>query len=159
MLIKAKPIRLCASHLCPIRDKNTSWCTSPYLHDLLSTCDQAHTVQFGVTSIVCKREKALLAILHEQQPSPQHSRKFSVLGQVGAYRLEAFSFYRSLEHSHLNLKPNFSHASSSRGSHKKTRNPSLATYSIWGQPGLWETTAQNKKIKTLLGTVGHYLQY
>lgn len=46
--------------------------------------------------------------------SPQHSRKLHPWAS-GAYRLEAFLFYRPLKHSNLNLKHNFSYQKASQG--------------------------------------------
>lgn len=72
---------------------------------LLPACDQVHPVHLGQPSFL------------SYMNSPQHSRKLSVLEQMGLFicpwasganRFEAFLFCKTLKHSNLTLKHHFS---------------------------------------------------
>jgi hypothetical protein len=74
----------------------------------LPTCDQAHPVQLGQPTLFT--EVVIGSLLSYLSNSPLRTAFYGVICAlaIGADRLEAFLFYRSLKHSHFNLKPNFS---------------------------------------------------
>lgn len=122
-----------ASCLHLIWGKHTSWLLPAYAPPTKGWSSTSCAV--GVTKLFDKRESTWLFIFHEQQSPEFH--KVIRPWENGAYRLEVFLFYRSLN---LNLKHNFSHYTRGTGYLLEllvTKCPSWVLMSIMGtNPGI-----------------------